>query len=194
VLIDDYMPHWDVRSRHRTAVDASQEDTYAAIRTADLAMHPLVRGLLGLRALPSALAAGRMSDLRERASRPITLREFDERGFRVLAESPPDDLLIGLEGAFWQLRGNLRPVSPATFRQPLPPGLARGAWCFTVIPVTATKSILNTETRVLTGGRAALRRFRCYWVFVGGASGLIRRLMLQAIKAEAERSRHYGTS
>lgn len=187
VLIDDFMPSWNVRSHHQITVNASREDTFAAVRTADLGAHPAVRAMLGLRALPSALVSDRFHELRERASRSITLAEFEGQGFRILAETAPSDLLIGLEGAFWKPGGALRPVSPATFKDPVPTGIARAAWSFTVESVSATQSVLATETRVLTGGDSARRRFRFYWVFVGWGSGLIRRLMLRSIKAEAER-------
>jgi hypothetical protein len=187
MLIDDYMPSWNVRSHHQIAVNASREETFAAVRKADLGAHPVVRAMLGLRALPSALAANRIPELRQRASRAITLAEFEAQGFRILADNPPGDLLIGLEGAFWKPGGGLHSVSPATFREPVPAGRARAAWSFTVEPVSPTQSVLATETRVLAGGAAALRWFRVYWVLVGWGSGLIRRLMLRSIRAEAER-------
>jgi hypothetical protein len=188
VLIDEFMPRWDVRSHHRIAVSASPERTYAAVRTADLGAHPVVRAMLAMRALPSALAAGRVRELRARGFRAITLAEFEQQGFRVVAERPPTDLLIGLEGTFWKSDGDLRPVSAATFREAVPRGLARGAWSFCVDRISATESVLSTETRVLTGGNTARWRFRLYWVFVGWGSGVIRRLMLRSIKAEAEHS------
>ena len=51
-LIDELMPTWDVRERHRTRVRATAEATFAALHTADLSGAPLVRVLLALRALP----------------------------------------------------------------------------------------------------------------------------------------------
>lgn len=44
-LLDEYLPAYDVRERHRTRVRASAPATYAALHTADLAP-PLVRVLL----------------------------------------------------------------------------------------------------------------------------------------------------
>jgi len=35
MLIDEYMPRWHVRERHRLSVRASPADAFAAIRTAD---------------------------------------------------------------------------------------------------------------------------------------------------------------
>jgi DNA-binding CsgD family transcriptional regulator len=56
-LLDDWMPDFDVFARHSADVNASPARTYAAARTLDLGAPPLVRLLMGLRAVP-ALAAG----------------------------------------------------------------------------------------------------------------------------------------
>jgi hypothetical protein len=189
MLIDRYMQRWEARERHRIRVNALPESVYAALRTVDFGRHPLVRALLALRALPAVLTdRERRRELRERAGRPITLAAFEEQGFRILAEDPPRELVIGLEGAFWKPRGNLRPVDARTFADPVPPGLARAAWNFAVVPATDGGCVLHTETRILTGDAGARRRFRLYWTLVRPGSGLIRRLMLRAIRAEAERS------
>jgi hypothetical protein len=66
----------------------------------------------------------------------------------ILAENPPHELLVGLEGAFWKPGG---------------------------------------ETRIFTPDAVARRRFRRYWLMIRPGSGLIRRLMLRSIRAEAER-------
>lgn len=90
MLIGEFMPQWDARERHQIRVQAASEQVYAALRTAHLGGHPLVRGMLDLRALPAALTApSRLHRLWERASQPITLAAFEEQGFRVLAEAPP---------------------------------------------------------------------------------------------------------
>lgn len=185
MLIDEHMPAWDVKTRHWITVRAPADVTYAAIRSTDLARHPVVRGMLALRALPAAAASRGLRWLRERSRQPITLAEFERQGFSIIAESPPHDLLIGLEGAFWRPGGDLRPVDATTWRQPVPAGVARAAWSFEVRRISAVESELSTETRVLCGDGRARRRFRIYWAFVGGGSGLIRRLMLRAIRAHA---------
>ena len=188
MLINEFMPQWDARERHQIRVQAASEQVYAALRTADLGGHPLVRGMLALRALPAALTApSRLHRLWERASQPITLAAFEVQGFRVLAEAPPRELLIGLEGGFWKPGGDLRPVDPISFRAPVPAGIARAAWNFAIAPATAGSCLLHTETRILTGDPAARRRFHFYWALIRPGSGLIRRLMLRSIRAEAER-------
>jgi hypothetical protein len=191
MLIDDYLPRWDVRERHRTRVRASREATYDALRTADLAGGPLVRLLLLLRALPAALARGAegMRELRARGGRAITLAEFEERGFRVLEEQPPAELLIGLEGQFWRPSGNVCTSGPADFRtRPPAPGIARAAWNFSLVARADGTTELATETRVLCADAATRRRFLPYWWVIRPGSGLIRHAMLRAIRDAAEAS------
>jgi hypothetical protein len=191
--IDLWMPRWDARERHRIRVRAAPERVYAALRSTDLAAHPAVRVLLLLRAIPAMLTDGaRRREIRERGLRPVTLAAFEEHGFRVLDEDAPRELVIGLEGAFWKPTGNLRPVDTGGFADPVPPGLARAAWNFAVVPEVGGGCVLHTETRILTGDAGARRRFRLYWTLVRPGSGLIRRLMLRAIRAEAERSVRAG--
>jgi hypothetical protein len=187
VLIEEFMPRWEARERHQIRIQAAPEQVFRALRTVELGGHPLVRALLLLRALPPALTRSGLRELRARTAEPLTLATFEARGFRILAEDPPHELLIGLEGAFWKPGGDLRPVDPVSFRAPIPASIARAAWNFHTVPQGAENCVLHTETRILTGGASARRRFRLYWLLIRPASGLIRRLMLRAIRAEAER-------
>jgi hypothetical protein len=189
MLIDSYLPEYDVSERHRTHVAASREATYAALWTTDLANSPLVRILVALRALPGAVrngAAG-LRALRQRGSKAVTLATFQERGFRVLAELAPTELVLGLEGHFWRPTGNLRTPSATAFRsQPAAPGTARGVWNFHLQSCPDGGTELTTETRVHCADSGARRRFLPYWYLIRPASGLIRRAMLRDIRRSAE--------
>lgn len=148
MLIEEWMPRWDARERHRITLGAPAESVYAALRTADLGGHPWVRAMLALRALPSAIGnRTRFREIRARACEPVTLAAFEAQGFRVLEEDPPRELVLGLEGAFWTAGGDLRLVDPAAFGGPVPAGTARAAWNFTVTPEPGGRCVLCTETR-----------------------------------------------
>lgn len=190
MLIDAYMPEYDVSERHHTRVAASREATYAALWTANLANAPVARMLLALRALPGALGHGvaGMRTLVGRGTEPITLATFQERGFRVLAELPPTELVIGLEGKFWRPTGNLSTPPATAFRsQPPAPGTARGVWNFHLRALADGTTELTTETRVQCADPGARRRFLPYWYAIRPASGMIRHAMLREIRRAAER-------
>ena len=187
-LIDVYLPHYDVVERHATSVRAAAAATWSAIRVADLAANPLVRTLLALRAAPAALARGLagVRSLHARATEPIRLAEFEARGFRILEEVPPIELVIGLEGQFWRPSGRLATPSAAGFRTAPPAaGTARAVWNFELIDNGASTT-LTTETRVQCADATARRRFLPYWYLIRPGSGLIRHAMLRAIRNVAE--------
>ena len=117
-LIDEYLPEYYAREIHRTQVHAPASRIYCAFRTTDLAEAMVVRMCLALRALPGAFLSPMrgLRHFRIRLGASMTLREFEIHGFRVLAENPPHELLIGLMGSFWKLNGGLsiaRPRAPA---------------------------------------------------------------------------------
>lgn len=192
MLIDEYLPRFDAVERHGLSIHANPTRVWAALRTADFGRSPLMATLLGLRALPSLLAAPRhtLRRLRERRTAPLTLDAFFSRGFVVLEEQPGREMVIGLEGRFWTPAGDLRPTDARRFREALAPGLARVAWDFRAEPLPDGRLRLTTETRVLCADAATRRRFRAYWLIVRPGSGLIRRAMLRAIRRAAEAPEH----
>jgi hypothetical protein len=60
------------------------------------------------------------------------------------------------------------------------------AWNFKLRNDARGGAVLSTETRIKCFGQAALWKFRIYWSVVGPFSGLIRKVILKHVKAEAE--------
>lgn len=190
MLIDELLPSFDVSERHRVAVRAAPAATYAALRQADLAESSLARALMALRAMPGTLSRGiaGFRELRKSGHSAVTLGTFEDRGFRILVEDPPREIVIGLEGKFWVPSGALATPPIENFRNsPIPAGMARAVWNFSVVE-TADGSELATETRVLCADAATRRRFLPYWALIRIASGFIRIAMLGSIKRTAESS------
>lgn len=196
MLIDDYLPRYDVRERHRTRVAASPEVTYAALHTADLRSSLIVRALLLARALPGALARGRagVRALRARGTTPLTLAALEATGFRVLAAAPPTEIVLGLEGRFWRVRDGAphAPAAPDFWTRAPAPGTARGVWSFHLAARPDGTTELTTETRVRCADAGARRRFLPYWYLIRPGSGIIRRAMLRAIRRSAEAGERVG--
>jgi hypothetical protein len=192
MLLDTLMPRFDFVERHAAEVRASPTAVHAAIRDADLAGGPLTRSLLALRAVPGVLLMFVRSPRQARAAwrrpgRRVRLADFERVGFRVVAERIPDEIVIGVLGRFWTLRGSLRrDVSDADFRRGPPRGFALAGWNFTATPRADGGTDLATETRVWCAPDARWQ-FGMYWLFVRPGSGLIRRAMLRSIRRHAER-------
>lgn len=162
MLIDTLLPHCDFYERHSILVRATTERAWAAVRTTDLSQSRGLRLLLRLRGI----------------TKPTALP------FAVAAEDPPREVVLGIEGPFW--KPNCRPCGVTDFSTPVPANVARGAWNFFVERVDETQVCVSTETRVLCGENAK-RKFAVYWFFIRPGSGLIRRIMLRAIRSRAER-------
>ena len=103
----------------------------------------------------------------------------------LLADHPPDGLVVGVIGRFWRLHGSLVEFEPAEFAPFDQPGYAKVAWSFEVLS-HVSGSRPTTETRVSCTDDAARRRFRHYWRLVGPFSGMIRARMLHLAKDAAE--------
>jgi hypothetical protein len=177
MLIDSFAPNPDSVETHRILIAASPEAVYRALWTADLGGSLVINLLLVLRSLPEFLLHG---------SRPrnseANLKTLIASGFGVLAEIPGQEIVLGVTGRFWQPTGNLLPFIREDFDQPVPPGTSRGVWNFSVHESRNGFTTLSTETRVICGDVASRRKFRLYWFFVRPFSGLIRRLMLRAVR------------
>ncbi len=187
-LIDLYLPEYDAHEIHRTQVHAPPLHIYSAFRSTDLADAMLVRICLALRILPGVLLSPMrgLRQIRTRLGTSMTLREFEIHGFRVLAENPPHELLIGLMGSFWKMDGGLLPIDSATFKGSQLPGTARVAWNFSVVEQQYGMCELATETRVKCADAKSRRNFGLYWAVIRPGSGLIRRCMLRSIRKKAE--------
>lgn len=191
MLIDEFLPRYDVVERHGIRVDAPASRVYEAIWAADLARSLPVRVLLGLRTLPSLLVdrakARRLADVLQRST-TVTLQTVLSQGFYLLAEEPGREVLLGVVGRFWTPTASLEPTDPERFRSAAAPGRAKGAWNFTVTALGEGSTRLETETRVQCADARTLARFRPYWLVVRPFSGLIRRMMLRTIRAAALRA------
>jgi hypothetical protein len=110
-------------------------------------------------------------------------------GFHILAEKPEEELLLGLVGRFWTLRGELRRVNTEDFRSFNERGYAKAVWNFSLSRQADETVLLETETRVRCLDEESRKRFRFYWMLIGSFSGVIRRDVLKAIKRTAEESR-----
>lgn len=190
MLLDEFLPRPDATERHAVRVHAAPDAVFEAMWRVDIG-GPVTRALLAARVLPAALggspaARARLHDLR--AGPAMTLRGLRGTGFTLLGERPGEEVVLGLTGRFWTPRGDILATDPAHFAAGPPAGAAQAAWSFTVTPDVDGGTLLATETRVRCADATTRRRFRAYWLVVRPFSGLLRWLMLRAIRREAERA------
>jgi hypothetical protein len=189
MLLDDYLPEFDVRTSYATRIAASAERVYASLQTANFDYWGFTRALYALRVLPAFPMSPRETWRRFREALGRQHAGLDDMlagGFTLLGERPREELVLGTVGRFWRIRGELLATDPKRFRDPAPPGTAKAAWNFSMGRSSDGATELRTETRVLCADSAARRRFRAYWILIRPFSGLIRCEMLAAIRSTAE--------
>jgi hypothetical protein len=182
VLIDDFMPTFDVSERHHTMVEATAERAYEATRRLDLARSRVIRALIAARGIP-LLVRGRRP-----RTRTMSLDDLMRAGFVWLGEDPDREMVLGIVGAFWKPKGGVRRIEASEFVAFDEPGVAKAAWNFRVIPDGDDRSFVLTETRVRVPDEASRRKFVLYWAVIGSFSGVIRKQALMLIKRDAERA------
>jgi hypothetical protein len=180
LLIDRFLPEYDVVEHHEVQVDARIESTYRAVKDIDLARSRIVLALLAVRGLPTLFTGA------VKPSRRLGFDELLQAGFVVLAEESNSEIVLGIVGKFWRLTSGIHRIEPDEFSAFDTPGFARGAWNFVVSADPGGGSTVVTETRVRCTDEESRRKFLLYWRLVGPFSALIRRVMLRRIKQDAE--------
>jgi hypothetical protein len=189
MLIDRFLPRYDVTQVVETSVNASPEHTFAMIRDTDL-RDPLVDALFFLRELPQRLLRWWRQQPALPAQRgKVTFRTITESGpgWSLLAEKPGVEFVVGSVGKFWRKDYGGRPVKADEFMHFHEPGFAKLAVGFAVRPAPGGGAILRYEARTSTTDSTAERTFRRYWRFIHPGVALIMARALRRIKAQAER-------
>ncbi|GAA4531789.1 hypothetical protein [Nonomuraea harbinensis] len=169
------IPRPDMSERHAILIDASRERVWEALTGMSADDVPLAKPLFAARSLVSRLVHGRTPQ--------------PGPGFTPLVVDPGREVVLGLIGQWWRLgRSEDVPVgSLETFEAFDRPGFAKGTFAFSLAE-EGGRVRLTTETRVVATSPDALRAFRPYWIVIRPGSGLIRRLILSAVRSRALRS------
>lgn len=183
MLIDEFLPDYDVVEHHAMDVDAPVDQAYRAVKELDLARSPIVLALLFARGLPHLFTGA------VKPKRQLRLDDIVESGFVVLGEEPDREIVLGIVGKFWQLSSGVHRIEPDEFTGFNTPGFAKAAWNFLACERDGGGSTVVTETRVASTDDEARRKFGWYWRLIGPFSALIRRIVLGQIKRDAEANR-----
>ena len=180
VLLDRFMPHYEVVERHHLRVRAPADTAFAAACEVDLRDSRIAEAIFRAREL--ALGGSQRS-----FTRRGLLTQVKELGWGVLAEIPGREIVMGAVTQPWAPNPAFRAVSPGQFAGFDEPGFVKIAWTLRADPSSPTESVVRTETRVATTDASARTAFRRYWSFVAPGAVMIRLLSLRLVKAEAER-------
>jgi hypothetical protein len=175
VRIDELLPSWHFRERHRLATNVAVADLLASVEQVTWAEVPVMRALMRVR------SAGR---LRLGPDRPV-LDDIAHLGFTVLARTD-NELVAAAVGRPWSPVGAR---APRLAEQPDPAQFfvkfSAPGWAKMIVNFRAFAGELTTETRVLLTDDRSRRAFRRYWLIIRPFSGWIRRQWLAAITRHA---------
>jgi len=182
VVLDEYMPDFDVCDRHELALEAPVDATFAAAKAMDFDSSRIVR----------AIFKGRELLMRSHAEPPPRREGFIEQmkaiGWGVLAELPGREIVMGAVTKPWEATPVFRPLPPEEFAAFAEPDHVKIAWTLRADPTPDGASVFRTETRAVATDPAARKKFRRYWSLLSPGIILIRVALLPALKAAAERN------
>ena len=180
-LLDHVMPVYDVAERHHIHVAATADVTFAAACDMDLHQSAVVRTIFRAR----EVILGSEPDATPRPSELLALTK--SLGWGTLAEVPGREVVMGAATQPWDANVVFRPLAPDAFSAFNEPGYVKIAWTLRADATSPTGSVFRTETRAVATDRTARAKFRRYWSLLSPGIIVIRWMMLQPLKAEAER-------
>lgn len=184
MLIDDFLPTFEVREFHEIEVRADTARAWAALRSLDLNRSRIVRLIFAIRDLPARLRGESLAS----AAHSSVLDQTLALGWRILVEEPGREVVVGAVTQPWVAAVRFHGLPGPEFIEFSKPGFTRIAWNFAVRPAGPGRSVISTETRVAPTDPASRRKFRRYWLVVGVGVRLIRILGLRIVKRDLERS------
>lgn len=179
--LDPFVPTPLFSEAHQLRIPQPPAAAWDALHSMSADDMPVVRLLMGLRALPARLVGG------EPASRPIPMLDrMLDNGWFELANEPHRVVTIGSIAQFWRLRpaATRRSCAADEFRDYGVPGFAKAATSFWFVP-DGGGTMCHTETRVAATDDPSRRKMSAYWLLIRPGSGLIRRAILQGIARSA---------
>ncbi len=177
-LIDQFLPAYQFSERHSCRVAADPALVLDAVAAYRLGNDRFFRFVIGLRELPMRLLAKG-----DGIPEPFGMHNF--------TPARPHGRGHSLRAHRQVLAPELRADAVASgeaFRSFGENGVAKLALGFSVENASAGQTRLVTETRVHCPDRLSRLSFTPYWLLIRPASGLIRRRILNSVRAMSERS------
>ena len=200
VLVDEFLPVYDVSDEVATVAAADRPTTWTALMDADLIevgrQRPLV-GLLGAaRMLPDLVWQRLHGEQPAATPERLTLRDIAKLpmsggGWALLGERPGEAIALGLVGKFWRPVIEFAEVDAAGFRDFAEPGYAKTVYALGTRPLEGEqgeRTLLWAVMRTATTDEHARTWFRRYWTLgVGSGAHVLVNGLLDVVREDAER-------
>ena len=188
MLIDWYLPRFEINEIHELRVDAPPAVTYPAILETDL-RDPVIGALFAIRELPNRLARRLRRAPQRPQPRKLTFDDLatPEMGWMRLGEEAGVEFVVGSVGRFWRRDYGWYPIEAERFAAFDEPGYAKLAVSFRVQALGVDQSLLRYEARTATTDEGARARFRRYWRIIQPGVAVVMRRALARIRDESER-------
>lgn len=198
MLLDDFLPVYDVSDSVATVAAADVHAAWEALLSVDLIQvgrdRPLVAALGGLRAMPEVVSHVLHGEPIPRAPERLLLRQtadlaMGEGGWVLLGEREDDELALGLVGKFWRPVITYAKVSAEEFRGFDEPGFAKTVYSLSVNATDDGRTLITGTMRTATTDDVSRRWFRRYWTLgVGSGAHVLVQGVVDAARASAERA------
>ena len=196
MLLDDFLPVYDVSDSVAVVVHADVGATWRALMTVDLIevgrRRPLVGVLGALRALPDIATHLLHGESPPAAPAHLRLRDLPELpassgGWVLLGERFEQEIALGLVGKFWRPNIEYAEVPAADFRTFSTPGFARTIYALSVTRIDDAHTLLAGTMRTAATSDDARRWFRRYWTLgVGAGAHVLVQGLLDVTREMAE--------
>jgi hypothetical protein len=196
MLVDEFLPAYDVSDAVATVVQADVATTWDALMRVDLLevgrARPMVGFLGALRALPEIVSHLLHGESPPQAPKQLRLRDtttipLGEGGWVLLGERPRNELALGLVGKFWRPVIEYAEVSPESFRDFAEPGYAKTVYSLSVRSLDEQRTLLSGLMRTATTDEQARKWFGRYWTLgVGSGAHIVVRGVLDLTREMAE--------
>lgn len=196
MLIDDFMPVFDVSDAVATVVHADVPTTWDALMRVDLVdvgrRRPLVGALGALRALPEIVTHLLHGEMPAPAPAHMRLKDLvglpaSQGGWVLLGERPGHEIALGLVGRFWRPVIEYRNLTANEFLPFDEPGFAKTIYALSVQPIGDGRTLLTGVMRTAATDPHARRWFWRYWTLgVGSGAHILVQGLLDVTREMAE--------
>jgi len=195
MIVDDFLPVYDVSDAVATVVAADVKTTWDALMEVDLIdvgrHRPAVAVLGAIRALPDVvdrlLRHRPMTRPTRLCLRDLTNMPLAQGGWVLLGERAGDEIALGLVGKFWLPIIEFESVTAEEFRDFARPGFAKTIYSLAVRPIGPGRTLISGVMRTATTDEHARTWFRRYWTFgVGAGAHVLVNGLLDVVREAAE--------